>query len=73
MILGASVHPVFIIQGMADTMVPLDSAERLYATAGDPRELWAEPDAPHMNMYSYYRARYTKRVVKFFDMYLLGN
>jgi fermentation-respiration switch protein FrsA (DUF1100 family) len=68
-----SPRPVFLIQGMADTMVPLDSAERLYAAAGEPREIWTEPDAPHLNMYSYYRARYTKRVIKFFDMYLLGN
>jgi fermentation-respiration switch protein FrsA (DUF1100 family) len=68
-----SPRPVFFIQGMADTMVPLDSAELLYNAAGEPRELWTEPDAPHMNMYSYYRMRYTKRVIKFFDTYLLGN
>ncbi len=66
-----SPRPVFIIQGMADTMVPLDSARRLYDAAGEPRQLWTEPDAPHMNMYSYYRTRYTKRVIKFFDTYLL--
>ena len=68
-----SPRPVFLIQGMDDTMVPPDSAERLYAAAGEPRELWTEPDAPHMNMYSYYRTRYTKRVIRFFDTYLLGN
>ena len=58
---------------MKDTMVPLDSAQRLYKAAGEPRELWVEPDAPHMNMYAYYRMRYTKRIIKFFDAYLLGN
>jgi fermentation-respiration switch protein FrsA (DUF1100 family) len=68
-----SPRPVFLIQGMSDTMVPPDSAERLYAAAGEPRKLWTEPDAPHMNMYSYYRARYTKRVIKFFNTYLLGK
>ena len=68
-----SPRPVFLIQGMGDTMVPLDSAQRLYEAAGEPRELWIEPGAPHMNMYSYYRTRYTKRVIKFFDTYLLGN
>jgi uncharacterized protein len=66
-------RPVFIIQGMGDTMVPPDSAERLYAAAGDPRELWIEPGVPHLNMYAYYRERYTKRVIKFFDTYLLGK
>jgi fermentation-respiration switch protein FrsA (DUF1100 family) len=68
-----SPRPVFIIQGMGDTMVPLDSAQRLYDAAGEPRQLWTESDPPHMNMYSYYRTRYTKRVIKFFDTYLLGN
>jgi fermentation-respiration switch protein FrsA (DUF1100 family) len=66
-------RPVFLIQGMADTMVPLDSAQRLYDAAGEPRQLWTEPDAPHMNMYAYYRIRYTKRVLKFFDTYLLAK
>jgi fermentation-respiration switch protein FrsA (DUF1100 family) len=68
-----SPRPVFLIQGMGDTMVPLGSAERLYAAAGEPRQLWTEPDVPHLNMYAYYRTRYTKRVIKFFDTYLLGE
>ena len=68
-----SPRPVFLIQGMDDTMVPLDSAERLYNATGEPRELWTEAGVPHMNMYAYYRTRYTKRVIKFFDTYLLGK
>jgi fermentation-respiration switch protein FrsA (DUF1100 family) len=68
-----SPRPVFIIQGMGDTMVPLDSAQRLYDAAGEPRQLWTEPDAPHLNMYSYYRTGYSKRVIKFYNTYLLGN
>ncbi len=68
-----SPRPVFFIQGMRDTMIPLDSAEQLFEAAGEPRELWTEPDAPHLNMYSYYRTRYTKRVINFFDTYLLGK
>lgn len=68
-----SPRPVFLIQGLGDAMIPLDSAERLYAAAGEPRELWTEPDVPHLNMYAYYRTRYTKRVIKFFDTYLLGK
>jgi fermentation-respiration switch protein FrsA (DUF1100 family) len=68
-----SPRPVFLIQGMGDTMVPLDSAERLFNAAGEPRELWMEADVPHLNMYAYYRTRYTKRAIKFFDTYLLGS
>ena len=68
-----SPRPVFIIQGMGDMMVPVNSAERLYAAAGEPRQIWIEADVPHLNMYAYYRTSYTKRVIKFFDMYLLGK
>ena len=66
-----SPRPVFIIQGMGDASVPLDSAQRLYDAAGDPRVLWLEEDVPHLNMYAYYREKYIKRVIGFFDNYLL--
>jgi fermentation-respiration switch protein FrsA (DUF1100 family) len=68
-----SPRPVFIIQGMGDGMIYLDSAQRLYNAAGEPRELWTEPNVPHLNMYAYYKMQYTKKVIKFFDEYLLGK
>jgi uncharacterized protein len=66
-----SPRPVFIIQGMGDGMIPLDSAQRLYDAAGEPRQLWTEEDVPHLNMFTFYETRYTKRVIRFFDEYLL--
>jgi dipeptidyl aminopeptidase/acylaminoacyl peptidase len=66
-----SPRPVFLIQGMGDGMVPLDSAQRLYDAAGEPRRLWLEEEVPHLGMYGYDRERYTERVIKFFDDYLL--
>ncbi|MDK1079898.1 MAG: alpha/beta fold hydrolase [Anaerolineae bacterium] len=66
-----SPRPVFLIQGTGDTMIPVDSAERLYHAAGEPRQLWTEADVPHMNMYFYYPAKYTKRVINFFNIHLL--
>ena len=66
-----SPRPVFLIQGMGDTMVPLDSVQQLYDAAGEPRELWTESNVPHLNMFPYYRTRYTERVIKFFNTYLL--
>lgn len=66
-----SPRPVFLIQGMGDGMVPLNSAQRLYDAAGEPRQLWTENEVPHLNMYAFYKTRYTKRVIKFFDEYLL--
>ena len=68
-----SPRPVFIIQGMGDGMIQLDSGQRLYEAAREPRELWTEPNAPHLNMYAYFKTSYTKRVIKFFDEYLLGK
>lgn len=68
-----SPRPVFLIQGMADGMVPLNSAQRLYEAAGEPRRLWLENDVPHLNMYTYHRTRYIERVIEFFDEYLLGE
>lgn len=72
-IASISPRPVFLIQGMGDGMVPLDSGQRLYDAAGEPRQLWVEADVPHLNMYAFYKARYTKRTIKFFDEYLLGK
>jgi fermentation-respiration switch protein FrsA (DUF1100 family) len=66
-----SPRPVFIIQGLGDRNVPPDSAQRLYDAAKDPRMIWLEEDVPHLNMYAYYREKYTKRVVGFFDEFLL--
>jgi len=72
-IASISPRPVFIIQGLGDQMVPLNSAQQLYDAAGEPRKLWLEEDVPHLNMYAYYKVRYTKRVIKFFVTYLLGK
>ncbi|MCP4138936.1 MAG: alpha/beta fold hydrolase [Chloroflexi bacterium] len=66
-----SPRPVFIIQGMGDTRIPENSAQRLYDAAGEPRWLWTEEEPVHMNMFSYYRMRYTKRTSKFFREFLL--
>lgn len=66
-----SPRPVFIIQGMRDGMVPLDSGKRLYNAAGEPRKLWTEQDVPHLSMYTFYKTEYINRVINFFDEYML--
>jgi fermentation-respiration switch protein FrsA (DUF1100 family) len=69
-----SPRPVLIIQGEADTMIPPDSAQRLYNNSGDPRYLWTEAGVGHVGMYSSYPEKYEQRVIGFFDDYLLqGN
>ncbi|HET9913619.1 MAG TPA: alpha/beta fold hydrolase [Anaerolineales bacterium] len=66
-----SPRPVFLIQGMSDGMVPLDSAQRLYDAAGEPRQLWLENDVGHLGMYAHYEETYTERVIEFFEEYLV--
>jgi len=68
-----SPRPVFLIQGLADGMVPLDSGQRLFDAAGKPRELWEENGVPHLNMYAYYKTKYTERAIQFFDEYLIDK
>lgn len=63
-------RPVLIIHGAADTTVPVEHAHRLYAAAGEPRELWVADGAEHCGAYFADRQTYCGRVVGFFDQYL---
>jgi fermentation-respiration switch protein FrsA (DUF1100 family) len=66
-----SPRPVMIIQGEEDSMIPVDSAHRLYEAAGDPRYLWTEAGVNHVGMYYAHPEKYEEWVVGFFDDYLL--
>jgi fermentation-respiration switch protein FrsA (DUF1100 family) len=66
-----SPRPVFIIQGEADLTVPSDSAHRLYAAAGEPRQLWIEPGIGHVQMYTALAGPYERRVIQFFETTLI--
>jgi len=45
----------------------------LYDAAKEPRELWFEPDLWHAEFPAKLPEEYEKRVVAFFDHYLLGK
>ncbi len=66
-----SPRPVFIIQGLADEMVPPESGRRLYSAAGEPRSLWSEPGVRHMETMYMFPTEYEQRVISFFDQALL--
>jgi fermentation-respiration switch protein FrsA (DUF1100 family) len=66
-----SPRPVFIIQGMSDTMIPVESAGQLFKAAGEPRYLWTEEKAYHLNMFAKYPKEYEERVISFFNETLL--
>ncbi len=66
-----SPRPVFLIQGAEDITVPVDSAQRLYSAANEPRTLWIGADARHVEMYTRQPAEYERRVIAFFNANLL--
>ncbi len=68
-----SPRPVFLIQGEADASIPQDSAWRLYQAAGEPRFLWTAPGVGHVGMHRVFPEEYRKRVIGFFDEYLLSQ
>jgi fermentation-respiration switch protein FrsA (DUF1100 family) len=65
-----SPRPVYIVQGTGDTVAPPDSGEKLFNAAGEPRYLWEE-DVPHLSMYLDNPRRYQRRLIGFFDEWLL--
>jgi dipeptidyl aminopeptidase/acylaminoacyl peptidase len=64
---------VFFIAGDADTTVPPDSSERLYAVASEPRELWIVHGAVHGGYATVAGEAYARRLLAFFDRALLGR
>lgn len=68
-----SPRAVFIMQGGADLVISADSGHRLYEAAGEPKELWFEPELGHVAFDSEMRDEFERRIVEFFDRYLLGQ
>jgi fermentation-respiration switch protein FrsA (DUF1100 family) len=62
---------VLILQGGQYTVVSVDSGELLYNAAGEPKELWFEPDLGHGDFDTELPEEFEDRVVGFFDQYLL--
>jgi fermentation-respiration switch protein FrsA (DUF1100 family) len=63
-------RPVLIIRGGRDIWVPPDNAEKLFAAAGEPKELWDAPSAEHARVQDAHPEEYERRIVAFFDRYL---
>jgi fermentation-respiration switch protein FrsA (DUF1100 family) len=64
-------RPIMIIQGMKDSIVNPQDGVLLYEVAGEPKELWILPGVDHVGAYFDDRIEYTRRIVSFFDLYLL--
>ena len=68
-----SPRPVFLMQGGADVVISADSGKRLYEAAGEPKELWFDPELGHVEFDKERAVEFEKRVAEFFDQYLLGE
>jgi fermentation-respiration switch protein FrsA (DUF1100 family) len=66
-----SPRPVFLLQGGADVVISPDSGARLYAAAGEPRELWFDPELGHVEFLAKRPEEFERRLIAFYDNYLL--
>jgi dipeptidyl aminopeptidase/acylaminoacyl peptidase len=62
--------PVLIIAGEGDRLIPADNGRKLFAAAGEPKELMIVPGAEHGGTLAAAGDEYEKRVGGFFDRYL---
>jgi dipeptidyl aminopeptidase/acylaminoacyl peptidase len=66
-----SPRPLLIIHGLEDKEVPPAHSERLYAAAGNPKDLWLVTGAGHgMNAWQVATPEFERRVISFFRQYL---
>lgn len=68
-----SPRPVFLMQGGADVVITTSSGQRLYDAAGEPRELWFDPNVGHSRFDTARPDEYERRVGGFFDKYLAAS
>jgi fermentation-respiration switch protein FrsA (DUF1100 family) len=68
-----SPRPIYIVHSTADIVAPPDAGERLFEAANEPKFLWLEKDAPHLAIYLDNPRRYQRRLVDFFNEWLLGE
>jgi fermentation-respiration switch protein FrsA (DUF1100 family) len=68
-----SPRPVYIVHGTGDTVAPPDAGEKLFNAANEPRFLWVEENAAHLSIHQVNERRYQRRLIGFFDEWLLEN
>jgi fermentation-respiration switch protein FrsA (DUF1100 family) len=68
-----SPRPILILAGGQDPITGPDAGQRYYEAAGEPKELWFEPEMGHVSFWLTIPDEYEQRVVEFFDAALLGE
>lgn len=64
-------RPILFIHGEADRFISPENSRRLYAAAGDPKDLYILPDVGHIDILEQNSDEFVERFVGFFDHYLL--
>lgn len=64
--------PTFIVHAREDSYIPVDNADRLYAVAPEPKELWAVPGADHAQSNEVAADAYERRVTAWIEQGLAG-
>lgn len=68
-----SPRPILFIHGELDEIIDVENARRLYAAAGDPKELYIIPNVGHGGLPQAEPEEFERRVAGFFDQYLRGR
>jgi pimeloyl-ACP methyl ester carboxylesterase len=66
-----SPRAVMIVHGELDEVISAENAPRLYAAAGEPKELYVIPNTGHGGLLQAQPEEYQQRIIGFFDRYLL--
>ncbi|CAG0992236.1 hypothetical protein ANAEL_02367 [Anaerolineales bacterium] len=66
-----SPRAVLVIDGWEGSAIVMNSPHRLFDAAGEPKELWMEDGVPHLGMFGHDPQKYERRVIGFFDEYLV--
>jgi len=65
-----SPRPILVIGGEKDALMREEDVRRLYAAAGEPKQLWMIPDAAHAKAYQAGGFEYETRIANFFKRHL---
>lgn len=65
--------PVMILNGTDDVYSSTSDAQKLFAVAPNPKQLWLVQGAGHVDLYSYAKSEYEKRVGDFLATYVRGR
>ncbi len=62
--------PLLLIHGDRDRHTNLDEAQRIFAAAVVPKQLWIVSGAGHVNLHRFANQEYERRVSEWFGRYL---